>query len=48
MGGGGQSKPQNTYRGRVEIGGVYLPSKPESGEYTTTLYVMVDIHCKKS
>jgi hypothetical protein len=42
-GGGGQSKPQNTYRGRVEIGGVYLPSKLESGEYPTTLYVMVDI-----
>ncbi len=33
------SPTQSTYRGRVEIGGVYLPS----GEYTKTLYVMVDI-----
>jgi hypothetical protein len=32
------SQPQSTCRGRVEIGGVYLPS---AGAYT--MYVMVDI-----
>ncbi len=30
------------YRGRVEMGGVYLDSL-SAGAYTTTLYVMVDI-----
>ncbi len=38
------SKPQSTYRGRVEIGGVYLSSQLElTLQFTTILYVMVDI-----
>ncbi len=35
----------NTYRGREEIGGMYLPSS--AGAYTTTLLVMVDIHSER-
>ncbi len=34
--------PQGTYRGRLEIGGMYLPSQLERIP-STTLYVMVDI-----
>jgi hypothetical protein len=34
--------PQSTYRGRVEIGGMYLLSQLERIP-STTLYVMVDI-----
>jgi len=36
------SSTQSTYRDRVEIGVVYLPSQLH-GAYPTTLYVMVDI-----
>ncbi len=36
------STTQSTYRDRVELGIVYLPSQL-LGAYTTTLYVMVEI-----
>jgi hypothetical protein len=34
--------PQRTYKGRIDIGEVYLHAL-SAGAYTTTLYVMVDI-----
>ncbi len=44
------AKPQSTYNGRVEIGGVHLPQRRSTlsaGAYTTALYVMIMVDIVK-